>query len=467
MSLTINEPIKTVNGILTKAIAVNTQLLYTIQTSVDVTSVQNYRIELEIRDALDTFSLFNNVFVYVPNQAGKLDLDVGGIVTSYMKSNGLFSFEYFIRVIEVWEGSVEVSVDTTILQAVLASKQLLSVGGANMWENLLRVGSELAVQLPTTGVINNAGLVQVNLSDSTGILLNDWIHLKTDDGIYDIISKCNIVNPTSLRLDAAYTQDAGVGTVSANNAKQLTRFKNPVMWHGWNRTTANSLIDSEYVARVGVGTTGFRWVQQVYDINKENVLIQTSGSFSTDLTPRIIHRDYSNVDIPANGQWVLTSIVPTPSNTPNLTEDVWYRLKDECSNPIMIDWINSLGGIDQWLFSNSQQVQVVSDSGIVAERPITTDVEFITRTKRRFANTFRQQITLRANNLTRDQLYALQDIKNTESLRVYLSKDGSNFIDGVVITSFTTDYNRKDSTHSFILIIELPNGFILGQGLLY
>ena len=143
MALVINEPIKTVNGLLTKALAANTQLLYTIQTDIDVTSVLNYRIELEIRDEADTFSLFDNIFVYVPNQAGLLDLDVGSIVTNYMKEAGLFSFEYFLRVVEVWEESLsEPSTNTTVLQAILASKQLLSVGGANMWENLLREGGE-------------------------------------------------------------------------------------------------------------------------------------------------------------------------------------------------------------------------------------------------------------------------------------------------------------------------------------
>jgi len=133
----------------------------------------------------------------------------------------------------------------------------------------------------------------------------------------------------------------------------------------------------------------------------------------------------------------------------------------------MIDWISSLGGVEQHLFEGSQQIQVVSDAGIVAERPITSDIEHVTRTKQRFASTFRQRITLRAKHLTLDQLQALQEIKQTESLRVYLSKDGTHFIDGIVVTTFTTDYNNGNTLHEFVVIVELPDGFLFEEGKLY
>ena len=105
MTLIITEPEKTVNGLLTKAIAAESQLLYIIQTDVDLSTVTKYKIDIEIWDGLGTFKLFNKTFAYTPNSAGLLNLDVGGIVSSYIKTDAFNSFEYFLRVVERWDGS--------------------------------------------------------------------------------------------------------------------------------------------------------------------------------------------------------------------------------------------------------------------------------------------------------------------------------------------------------------------------
>ena len=48
MTLIITEPEKTVNGLLTKAIAAESQLLYIIQTDVDLSTVTKYKISKEL-----------------------------------------------------------------------------------------------------------------------------------------------------------------------------------------------------------------------------------------------------------------------------------------------------------------------------------------------------------------------------------------------------------------------------------
>ena len=74
---------------------------------------------------------------------------------------------------------------------------------------------------------------------------------------------------------------------------------------------------------------------------------------------------------------------------------------------------------------------------------------------------------MEANHLTLDQLNALEEIKETESLRVYLSKDGVNFIDAVVVNDFSTRHKTKDLLHRFSVTIELPDDFDFFKARLY
>ncbi|GAG26691.1 unnamed protein product, partial [marine sediment metagenome] len=95
------------------------------------------------------------------------------------------------------------------------------------------------------------------------------------------------------------------------------------------------------------------------------------------------------------------------------------------------------------------------------------DIEFITRTKQRFPGASVQRITCKAEQLTRDQLVALQEIKQTNSLRVYLSKDGTNFIDAVIVNIFSTAMQSENNLHEFSVEIEFPDDFDFYAGKLY
>ncbi|GAG34988.1 unnamed protein product, partial [marine sediment metagenome] len=174
---------------------------------------QNYRILVQVRDALDTFSAFDEGFRFVPPQSGQTNIDLQAIIDGYAKGEGLFSWQYFARFSELWKGLDEeagnytsvsslpastirfnsfeeylsfppgtefrtdslnypdlyvvtsnttidtieaigiftstdaanilsnprpASIDTTIMQGVTAFKQIGQLGGALMWENLLR-----------------------------------------------------------------------------------------------------------------------------------------------------------------------------------------------------------------------------------------------------------------------------------------------------------------------------------------
>ena len=110
--------------------------------AVNKTDRPNYHIEVNILDSTLT-AINSSPLKYVPNQVGLLTVDFASAIGGFMSDpkEGLFSFLYSLEVLEVWGGSSESPVTTTELQAVLAKKQLLQTGGANMWEFLLRESS--------------------------------------------------------------------------------------------------------------------------------------------------------------------------------------------------------------------------------------------------------------------------------------------------------------------------------------
>ena len=469
MALTITEPIKTVNGLLTQAIAAISQLLYQVQredleadnvtnSTINVGELrlfmskttypvqplqagelifigggdidtyhglytvgddngdgaqwkfeiggvyqgvgqvggfvnqnsdrQGYRIEVQLFDK-DNELLFNNIFSYVPNQAGFVTIDVGTLMSFNLTSSSTFSFsrEYYLEMTEKWNGGQESTVQTTLLQAVLAEKQLLKTGGANMWEYLLVEGGSIRGQL-------------------------------------------------------------------------LTRFQNPKMWRGWNRTCA-ALIDQEYQNRTGFSITRFR--TQSYDINKV-ALGSITETADRNTTPEVIIQPITFTEV-TNAFYV--GCVLIGSSTVNVSVLLFYQLEEECPQPIMLDWINSKGGVDQWQFNIAQEVVLNVGEGILSEQVIDSDIEFITRTKQRFPGSSAERITCIAEHLTPDQLQALHEIKQTQSLRVYLSKDGTSFIDAVVVSTFSTAFNTKNRNHKFTVTIEFPDDFDFFEGKLY
>ena len=475
MALTITEPIKTVEGLLTKALAADSQLLYTAQRedylwnrilednnnlgfmrvllidelgditadfsagdiifvndedgnytglhivrdadfdgtrmnirtntvfTVDslfpanaylnnLTTKQNYRIAVDIFDADDNSLIFDKTFFYVPNQAGLLTFDVGNMLITYMKIIDVFSKEYFLELTEEWEGSSESATTLTTLQAILAFKQLLKQGGANMFEFLLR--------------------------------------------------------------------DDTIGT-SGVPGRFLTEFKTPMMWRGWNRTVG-FLIDQELGAR----STNEDMILNAIDVDINKGLI---GSGINVISPFGVPTVIIGQVVFQNGvNAAFVKMVIVKDNSSELfSEELFYLVEDECPEPIMLDWINSKGGVEQHLFSINQTITNDSGIGVLTERPIISDIETLTRTKRRFPGDNIQRMILTAEALKRNEIIALHEMKHEESLRVYLSKDGVNFVDAVVTNIFATTYTTETELSDFSIEIEFPDGFSFEDGKLY
>jgi len=161
----------------------------------------------------------------------------------------------------------------------------------------------------------------------------------------------------------------------------------------------------------------------------------------------------------AAGQFYTKIFMTGVDTTDIISETLYYEIRNECRNPIMLDWVAIGGGVDQHLFTISQAVELVSGEGVVVEKPISEDYATVVRTKRRFPSSAVQRITLVDEHLTNNQLTALAEMKQTSSLRVYLTKDGSEFVDAVVTDNFVTAYDTDNELYTFAVTIEFPDDY--------
>jgi hypothetical protein len=242
--------------------------------------------------------------------------------------------------------------------------------------------------------------------------------------------------------------------------KLLTKFPNEelIIWDGWRRLI-NTILDPDISTRFP--TNNIEWNFRNYDENKANIsLIQTNTISKTPF--RIAGRVVPVGTSYYTGGWVREDITNI-----QISEIYLFEIRDECRKPIMIEWVNSLGAFEQHLFSYDQTVTTRAKDGVLYNLPFNDDIENITETKGRLTDGFTQTITLQAAELTRGQVQALNEIKYSREVRLFLKKDGTEYVNVAVYAGYGDDISTKAQKHEFYLSIVLPDNFDLFDNLTY
>jgi len=370
MSLTlISTPEKTVNGILSNVVAGRSQVPFEFLTTDQ--AQDNFKVLIDVLDSNDV-AFFTITFKFSPKPDGSLFIDLGRIVTEISEARGALETRFKLTYSSEWDGGSTAPVTIGPFLAVYGEKQLLSEGGANMFEHLLKDSS----------------------------------------------------------------------------SKFATVFKNPCFWPGFNRTLS-VIVDDNFTARTGL--TKYRTENKFLDING-NTIETFFGKFVDFTETRVDLLSLINSDTHA----VKVSIE-------NISEEITYKKREVCDNPIMVDWLNSKGGVDQWLFEIDQLFEKDALPGLRFENAITEDISTVRRTKGRISPKWIQQIILKAENLTLDQLKALEEIKSSVSVRIWLNNSGSEWVGVVVSAKFQSMHNSIDQLHELTLQLELPDNFDLDE----
>ena len=233
--------------------------------------------------------------------------------------------------------------------------------------------------------------------------------------------------------------------------KLLTKFetKELTKWTGWKRTSS-ALIDPD----IGTRLTGQpQWIFRNVDINGVDQGLNTSMAIS-DTPPRI-----DTQELPESTSSFIEVYMRDFTTLDTITERMLYRVEDECINPVMLEWLNEDGATEQFLFSINQVILDTVEEGLRYKRPITQDIETVQRTKFRQVDRWVQRMTLQQDHMTADQIDALHDIKRSDFVRVWLTKDGSEWIGVVAVSDFDDVIRTRHELHSFNVTIEFPDNF--------
>ena len=134
----------------------------------------------------------------------------------------------------------------------------------------------------------------------------------------------------------------------------------------------------------------------------------------------------------------------------------------------MVAWTNSLGGGDQWLFQYEQAVTNISSEGQSINSPIVGDIATEQGNKRRVPGKDVQYVTLKADQLTLNELQGLHDIKNAGYVLIYDSPTiGTRKQVSVKVNNgFETTFTTGKGNYEFTLQLEMPDNFDLFKFLL-
>lgn len=512
----------------------------------------NYYLDVVVSDEDDGTEISNFKFVPAPNGSFKIDLK--SVVLPYMINKSYEAREINVNIEEIWDGGTGDSLLNDPVQCVIGQKSLLSIGGAAMWEHLLR-SSDYTISEFNELIEIGGGLMAAIVDDTTGFAVGDIISVNdsTGDGAYiDQVGYITLIpSATEIRttIPVTYRGDSqNGGTLEIVPARFLSRYKSHqprtynVLGELYTISTAfdtggnvtlriNTTINDievgdnlicdfnsvypdgiyEVLAKSGRDITiDLAWISQVFDHDVQSIKV-VHGLFKDDVNP-ILWKEWirtlsylvdvdlgTRVDYTADTLYerrgtedaskqeissadvskttteqptivhatVNTSPVTDPfaslvlrdaANAENISEQMFFEVRDSCKNPVMIEWQNSLGGFDQHLFSIKQEVNLVSKEGLSYEQGLQGDFEDTAGAKYRKNELPHQQFRLMAEQLRKEHLMALAEIKNSDIVRLWLNKTGDKYLDVLVIEQLNTPFNSDEAYHKFSLVVELPDG---------
>ena len=226
----------------------------------------------------------------------------------------------------------------------------------------------------------------------------------------------------------------------------MSYFEIPRIWENWQ--TYNYIINQDILGTINVYTEDL-------DINKSVLTSANTGDIWT--TPPKV--EAYPIPYPATANSKYLNLQYQLADFTPLSVLQTYEMMEECRNPVMIYWLNELGGIDYWLFSIEQTITHITEEGLKFNTPITEDISTVTGNKKRFSDKDTQFMTLIAEQLTQNQVQTLHYLKKSPDVKVALSKDLSTFVNVRVSTGYSTDFTTGKSNYSFSVNIEFPDNF--------
>ena len=144
-----------------------------------------------------------------------------------------------------------------------------------------------------------------------------------------------------------------------------------------------------------------------------------------------------------------------------LSETKTFAQEKPCSNPVMIEWVNHRGGLEQHLFQVNQAVNKVVETGLSFSKNVGGPLDTITGSTGRIGFDEVQKVTLTAEKLTKNFAKCLAQMKSSPILRVWLDQTGAQTMDVIITNDFVFDFQTNDSLVDYSVTIQMPPNFDL------
>jgi len=451
-----------------------------------------YYMAVEVWNSITAAKIANTK--YYANSSGEVTVDVSAFLKSVMSLDNSADLttsdvvyadtnwvKYYIKYREYWTAGSETQVDdvANLRYAVYGGLQL---GSANNLSNYIPGASSnkfLMISDSPVGIKGYNFLMSAIGGGNTLIRLQKYLNgVLTDTTVTALtVDKANLirVNETAYdRVDAVILEGStvtftngratggnGFDSVSTNVATSTSVGSGT--FDGFYRTISGTsgveiiiyafVTSTDLTGSVYLNMTIYNGAKSIHanipavpvTYNGLYVLKITTGAFDPAFVELLMDNGTAgNVD------WSLTAVDDVGSETKSIT------IKEDCANTIMLQWRNSLGGVECYPFTYNQEY-TYDYGGKKAKR-----------------------LTLFADNLTLNQWEAIQGLNtNGQSYRnniiemttslnrtssqigqsVYvLNSDGSKT--GVVVIPQENTTNTKQQRHSAYVTIEYPELFL-------
>lgn len=451
-----------------------------------LTARPDYAVEIKIEE--QTPLKTTDTFFFRPSQNGELFIDIGEIVVSLIENNLAALSNYRIQFRENFTGVDFSFTNDVIILAILGERGRGQIGGSNLWNFLLREPLSEAYDFST----EFAGFQMLGLPEAAGDIRSKFyigMRLRTgptkNGNTTDVFVDSTVFgdlgdgpNRTGVRIpngiDGSLLTwiDAGSEYVPStvnqlsfitDNAAGLllTHFQNPKKWLGWAQT-ASVIMDTNFVARTGFGSA--QWTEQPRDVNNISngtTIVTQFGTLSNNIFTVSISDPSAFTGNPNPITQNRIRVREADGGSVFMSSQLEWQYEEECTNPIMVTWINSLGAEEFQLFNIVFDVAYGATEGLIFEAAIDEDMETVTRQKTRLSSDQTLKLLLVAENVPDTDIRALHEIKTSEFINVFLTKDGTKRIGVVATDDFTTGYSVRQSNRNadFNLTIEFPEDY--------
>lgn len=451
MSLTVTQrPSQTVSGETSKWNAVNNPILYKFQRE-DFTFNQinndagDIQVQINGVDYTSSFIVGDSVYVQSDNSVYDLSSTItdsqysGGntlitIDSSYVSAApGGFINNNTLRSMYRVEVAVYDNSDDSLISTVNYAPDSTGLVKANVSTSLKSVllPDQEAVLTGSTETFEDTNFIAFYIKYTE--VWSESAESQTDDQanvFYAVLG--------SMQIPSLYGGNMGLYVMWEDGNPDglfLTKLTKPVMWRGYPFLITAIISDNTW--------------SDVY-------LVSNNNTTPADYQGKIVNFDLNQIITDQTVEELTIEVYTNDSPDRQISETLTIELRDACENPILLMARNSLGGVLEWMFDNSQEYTFDYGDGRKAKR-LVLFAEVLSINQWESLQDFITLGEVYKDNIVEFDSSVIKTSTRVDQQVYVVNSDGTKI--GVIVIPTKNKTETRQSKHNFELEIEYPELF--------